>query len=202
MTDFDDLGLYEAALLCGGPTRVAMVALIALLEDGRVSVYPQRHRVTVNRRDSRDAVEAAVLEAIPGTGRPLGATMAAVATSPAVEVVGRSLREAGLLGRGGRPGLVRGSRLRRSLTASAEQQEGLRRVAIAGAAGIGDAALRRIFEAPDLRPESLDVNRRGRFNSRNSPGMDGDGSALHYGGYGDGGGYDGGGGGGGGGGGD
>jgi hypothetical protein len=139
-----ELDLYETAFLCGGPQRVAMVALVALCEDGRAEIHPAGHRVGAVRRESDDAVEAAALEAIPESGRHLGYTMSVIARSPAVETIGEALRARGLLNRRMTSSL-RGRSVRSGLTAA----EGLRRVAIEGTSGIEDVRLRNLFAIED-----------------------------------------------------
>lgn len=92
-----ELDLYQIAYVCGGPKRVVMVALVALLQDGRIKISPALHRVNVVRRAPRDPVESAVLDAVPSAGKFLGPTVQAVASSPAVEEIGRTLRVARLV---------------------------------------------------------------------------------------------------------
>lgn len=143
-----DLDLYETAYLCGGPRRVAMVALVALCEDGRLEIDPARHRVGVVRRDSDDAVEAAVLAAIPEEGRHLGYAVATVARSEAVDAIGRALRARGLLTRRNATSL-RGRSVHRGLTAAEGTGGTLRRVAIDGTKGIDQPGLRNSFSIQD-----------------------------------------------------
>ncbi len=97
MRDHTELGPYEIAHLCGGPERVAMTVLVGLAGDGRIRVSPDRHRVYAERREPRDPVETAALEVVPKVGRVLGLTMLMIASSPAVEEVGRRLRAERLL---------------------------------------------------------------------------------------------------------
>ncbi|GAA3794012.1 hypothetical protein GCM10022226_11620 [Sphaerisporangium flaviroseum] len=199
MTD-TDLDLYETAYLCGGPRRVAMVALVALCEDGRARIDPARHRISAVRREPADPVEAAALEAIPETGRHLGYTVAVVAGSPAVEAIGESLRARGLVTRRGKAGILRGRSVRRGLIATEDGaglrdgEGGLRRVAINGTPGIRDVELRTSFSlgepvsAPARGPASVGALRALPIWSPGASGYDGGGGFSCDGGGGDGGG--------------
>ena len=156
MPDAVDLDLYEVAYVCGGPARVAMVALVGLCEDGHIKIAPARHRVTVLHRDHRDSVQAAALELIPDTGRLLGSVLAAVAESEAVGEIAEGLRARGLLARSRRKGRWpssqrdQGRDMRRRLENASPPEPGdPRRVAVLGSPGIIDPALRRVFETPD-----------------------------------------------------
>ncbi|WP_443029605.1 TIGR04222 domain-containing membrane protein [Spirillospora sp. NBC_01491] len=73
--------LYESAWLCGGPGRVALVALVALSRDGRITISSERHRVDAVRRKPGDPVERAALGAIPHTGLLLGPALQRPAVS-------------------------------------------------------------------------------------------------------------------------
>lgn len=149
-----EFGLYEVALLCGGPERVAQTALFALHEQRRIRISRGTHRVEVVRRESDDAVQAAVLAEIPEVGRPLGQVIAAVAGTPEMRAVGEGLREAGLL-RGGRfRPTRRGRAMRRGLTGE-PGASGPERLAALGPAGVEDARMREILETDDPKPIKL-----------------------------------------------
>ncbi|MXQ68285.1 TIGR04222 domain-containing membrane protein [Actinomadura rayongensis] len=159
----DDIGLHEAAYLCGGPERVAVAALVALAAAGRIRITPGRHRVSVLVREPDGPVEAAVLDAVPDAGRVLGAAVRDVAGSPAVAAVRDALRADGLIARHRVPGLptltAKGRRLRRALTE--EPPAGLR-VAVLGPDAIADDKLRRTFTTPDPPPASSLLPKRER----------------------------------------
>jgi hypothetical protein len=154
------LNVYQIAYVCGGPARVAMVALVGLYEDGGIAIARARRRVTVLDHDQEDPVRAAAVAAIPDAGRTLGSALSALAESDAVAEVGRALRARGLLP-GSRltalwsPSRTRATRnLRRRIVAGLPaESDDPRRVATMGSAGIGDPAAREIFETagPDLR---------------------------------------------------
>lgn len=149
MADQPELGVYELAYICGGPTRVITVAVLALTDDEQIAISRALHRVRIIRRTPRDAVESAVLQAIPDSGRPLGSLTAAAADSDAVAEIGTALREQRILSRSSWQvsRVVRAYRLRRKLRAS--PMNGINGVAVLGPAGIPDAALRKVFETPD-----------------------------------------------------
>lgn len=155
MPDDAELNAHQIAYLCGGPARVALVAAVGLHEDGHIAIARARRRVTVRHRDQRDPVRAAVVGSIPETGRTLGSVLAEVTGSDAVADVGRTLRDRGLLPGSALAALwssrVRAARkLCRRLTAEPPAEPGdPRRVAILGAAAIGDPALRKVFQTPD-----------------------------------------------------
>ncbi|WP_433179718.1 TIGR04222 domain-containing membrane protein [Actinoallomurus sp. CA-150999] len=149
MADHPQLGVYDLAYICGGPTRVVTVAVLALTTDKQIAISRALHRVRVVRREPRDEVESAVLAVISDAGRPLGALTAAAAGSGAVVAIAEALREQRVL-----PGspwkigrIIHAGRLRRRLRAN--PADGLDRVAILGPAGILDAALRKVFQTPD-----------------------------------------------------
>jgi uncharacterized protein (TIGR04222 family) len=151
-----ELNVYQIAYVCGGPARVAMVALVGLYEDGQVKIARARHRVTVLVHDQSDPVRAAVVESIPDSGRMLGPVLAAAAGSGAVAEVRRTLRDRGLLPGSRITGLWPSPRFRAALSLRRRLVAGLpaeaddpRRVATMGSAGIGDPTLRQIFETPD-----------------------------------------------------
>lgn len=152
----DGLNVYQIAYVCGGPARVAMVALVGLYEDGQVKIGRARHRVTVVAGDQSDPVRAAAVEAIPDAGRLLGSVLAEVARSGAVAEIRRTLRDGGLLPGSRITGLWPSPRLRaarglrkRIVAGLPGEADDPRRVATMGSAGIGDAVLRQIFETPD-----------------------------------------------------
>ncbi|MEV5710266.1 TIGR04222 domain-containing membrane protein [Actinoallomurus sp. NPDC052274] len=149
MADQPQLGVYDLAYICGGPTRVITVAVLALADDEQIAISRALHRVRIIRRTPRDRVESAVLHAIPDSGRQLGSLTAAAADSDAVAEIGTALREQRILPRS--PWqisrIVRAYNLRRKLRAS--PVKGINEVAILGPSGIPDAAVRKIFETPN-----------------------------------------------------
>jgi hypothetical protein len=150
-----ELNVHQLAYLCGGPERVALAAVVALYEDGHIAIARARRRVTVLHRDQTDPVRAAVVAAVPQTGRTLGFVLAEVPESGAVADIERTLRDRGLAPGSGFSALwssrVRAARaLSRRLMADPPADPGdPRRVAILGAAAIRDGGLRRIFQTPD-----------------------------------------------------
>jgi hypothetical protein len=158
------LNVYQIAYVCGGPARVAMVALVGLYGDGQIAIARARRRVTVLAHDHqdldhRDPVRAAAVASIPAAGRTLGPVLSAVAASDAVAEIGRALRDRGLLPGTRLTALWPSSRtragrnLRRRIVAGLPTEaDDPRRVATMGSAGIGDPDLRQIFETagPDL----------------------------------------------------
>jgi hypothetical protein len=150
-----DLNVHQIAYICGGPAQVALAAVVGLQEDGHIAIARARRRVTVLDRDQSDPVRAAVVEAIPTAGRTLGFVLAEVPESAAVAHVERTLRDRGLLPGSGLSALwssrVRAARkLRRRLMAEPPADPAdPRRVAVLGAAAIGDRAIRRVFQTPD-----------------------------------------------------
>ncbi|MFC4531394.1 TIGR04222 domain-containing membrane protein [Sphaerisporangium dianthi] len=140
-----DLDLYETAYLCGGARRVAMVALVALCEDGRAEIHPGMHRVAILRRESRDPVEAAVIGAVPEAGRHLGHAVSVVAGSPAVDAIAEALRDLGLVTRRKGTPSIRGRRSSRALATEVRDGGTLRNVAVLGMTAIGDVGLRNSF---------------------------------------------------------
>jgi len=156
MTPVSELDAYEIAYLCGGPERVALTAVAAMARDGRIRISRTRHRVQVVHRRGSQPVERAVLDAVPDSGKVLGPLLADVAHSPAVAELIEGLRRGGLVGHhslAGHPHLsAAGRRVRKDLEDSSTEVRGARRVAVLGTAGIADAGLRGIFEAPDPPP--------------------------------------------------
>ena len=152
-----EIDVYEAAYLCGGPGRVAEVALVALYSDGQIKISPARHRVEAVRRAPRNPIETAALAAIPRPGKVLRPALCAIADAAAVADLGRLLRDGRLLPSSpvsvlwqwGRVRAIRRFRLRRRVPGDAD---GLIRVAVMGTAEIADPRLRRIFETPDPPP--------------------------------------------------
>jgi hypothetical protein len=153
VTSVSKLGLYETAYLCGGAQRVAVAAVVAMVDDGRLKISRTRHRVQVVRRSATEAIERAVLDAVPGSGRVLGPLLLQVADSAAVKELISGLRDAGLVGHhvlAGHPHLTaEGRRVRKELEGSLARTRGERRVAVLGIGGITDAGLRDVFESPD-----------------------------------------------------
>ncbi|MEU8800835.1 TIGR04222 domain-containing membrane protein [Spirillospora sp. NPDC048819] len=197
----DEFGLYEVALLCGGPERVAQTALLALYEARRIRIGQGTRRVRVVRHESDDAVQAAVLAEIPDVGRLLGQVIAAAAKAPQTRAVGDGLRAAGLL-RGGRLRPTRRGRAVRSRLADEPGTSGPERLAALGPAGVEDARMREILETGDPKPVKLPRSRaRGhRYGAASGRFYGGENvTDGHDGGHFDSGGFDGGGGGGGGG---
>ncbi|MFC4908650.1 TIGR04222 domain-containing membrane protein [Actinomadura gamaensis] len=143
------MDVYETAYLCGGGERVALVALVRLVKDGRVTIAPARHRVAAVRPDpgpsdaADDPVATAALEALPSTGAALGRVRSRLARSDAVSDVRKSLVEQRLWR--GRFATRRGRRVRADL--DPDSAPGW--VALLGTPGIADERLRRIFETPD-----------------------------------------------------
>ena len=156
MSAVGKLGLYETAYLCGGPERVAVAAVAGMATDGRLKISRSRHRVQVVRRRATQAVERAVLDAVPESGQVLGPLLLQVAGSAAVKELVDGLRDAGLVGHhvlAGHPHLsAAGRRARKELESSLAQTRGERRVAVLGIGGIADAGLRDVFESPDPPP--------------------------------------------------
>ncbi|PBC77340.1 uncharacterized protein (TIGR04222 family) [Streptomyces sp. TLI_235] len=93
------LELLETAFLAGGPTRVAVTALIRMQQEGRV-IVSRSGTVTVTDPQPRDAVEAALIEAAgPGRQQDAHVLRLAVARSAAVQEIGDRLAERGLMRR-------------------------------------------------------------------------------------------------------
>ena len=83
MTSVNELDVYEIAYLCGGAERVALAAVIAMQQDGRITISRTRHRVKVARRRTSRPVERAVLDAAPDAGKVLGQLLHRVGCWPA-----------------------------------------------------------------------------------------------------------------------
>jgi hypothetical protein len=169
VTSLSELDVYQVAYLCGGPRRVALAAVAAMAQDGRIKISRARHRVQAVHRRAGQPVERAVLEAVPASGTVLGPLLEEVARSAAVRELLEGLRRGGLVGRhslGGHPHLsAAGHAARRELQDSGADAPGGRRVAVLGTAGITDAGLRGIVETPDPPPGSELAGRRARKNA-------------------------------------
>jgi len=157
MTSVSELDVYEIAYLCGGAERVALAAVVAMQQDGRIMISRTRHRVHVARRRASQPVERAVLDAVPDAGKVLGQLLHDVAHSAAVqELLVDGLRRAGLAGHysltGHRHLSAAGRKARTELEDPGVKVPRERRVAVLGTSGIADAALRDIFETPDPPP--------------------------------------------------
>lgn len=156
MTSVSDRDVYEIAYLCGGAERVALTAVVAMQQDGRITISRTRHRVQVARRTADQPVERAVLDAVPAAGKVLGQLLHEVAHSAAVQELTDGLRRDGLVGHhslAGHPHLsAAGRKARAELEDSGVKVPRERRVAALGASGIADAGLRDIFETPDPPP--------------------------------------------------
>ena len=151
-----NLDVYEVAYLCGGPERVSLAAVVAMQQDGRITISRTRHRVQAVRRTADHPVEQAVLDAVPTSGRVLGHILHDVAHSAAIGELVDRLRGRGLVGHHsltGHPHLsAAGREARRELEDSGARVSRDRRVAVLGASGIGDAGLRDIVQTPDPPP--------------------------------------------------
>ena len=156
MVSVSELNVYEIAYLCGGAERVALAAVAAMQEDGRITISRTRHRVQVARRRASQPIERAVLDAVPTTGKVLGELLHDVAHSAAAQELIDGLRQDGLVGHhslAGHPHLsAAGRKARAELEDSAVTVPREQRVAVLGASGIADAGLRDIFETPDPPP--------------------------------------------------
>lgn len=156
MTSVSELDVYEIAYLCGGPERVALAAVVAMRQDGRITISRIRHRVHVARREASQPSEHAVLDAVPAEGKVLGQLVHDVAHSAAVQELTDGLRRNGLVGHyslAGHPRLsAAGRKARTELEDSGVKAPSERRVAVLGVSGIADAGLRTIFETPDPPP--------------------------------------------------
>jgi hypothetical protein len=139
--------LYDAAYLCGGPSRVALTAVVTMHQDGRIKISPARHRIMVTRDEAIHPVERAVLDAAPWPGMGLRSVLDEVAGSAAVHVTGDELRRRGLLGKHSHL-TAPGRELRDELNGTVP--EGLR-IAVLGTGGV-DSELRKVLKAPDPPP--------------------------------------------------
>ncbi|XVQ08150.1 TIGR04222 domain-containing membrane protein [Spirillospora sp. CA-255316] len=142
-----ELDLYEAAYLCGGVERVAMVALAALRREGAVAVTVARPRVTVLEHRGEDPVQRAMLDAVPAKGMTLNDVIQKITESSEIKEIVAGLRDRGLLRRsrsGARPSLSRrGRQCSKELTDLPPEGYGM---AVLGVEGIdGDDDLRKIF---------------------------------------------------------
>jgi len=161
-----ELDVYQVGYLCGGPQRVALAAVAAMAQDGRIKISRARHRVQAVHREAGQPVERAVLDAVPASGKVLGPLLEEVAHSAAVQELIEGLRSTGLVGHhslAGHPHLSGAGRAaRKELEDSGAEAPGERRVAVLGTAGITDAGLRGIFETPDPPPGAELAGRRTR----------------------------------------
>ena len=98
MTSVSELDVYQVAYLCGGPQRVALAAVAAMAQDGRIKISRTRHRVQAVHRRAGQPVERAVLDAVPASGKVLGPLLEEVADSAAVQELIEGLRRGGLVG--------------------------------------------------------------------------------------------------------
>ena len=98
MTSVSRLDVYEIAYLCGGPERVAMAAVVAMQQDGRIRISPTRNRIQVVHRRASRPIETAVLDAVPASGTVLGPALRDIAKSGAVGQLIEELRGCGLIG--------------------------------------------------------------------------------------------------------
>ncbi|MEV6287978.1 TIGR04222 domain-containing membrane protein [Kribbella sp. NPDC051770] len=139
------LDLTQAAYLCGGRRRAALVAVLALRDD-RVIGFTGR-QVQALGPDGSNQLERAVVAALPAGGLPLSTLLTTVAGLPAMAELKASLVERGLLSRWF-PGRLTafGRQVRRSLR---EHAIGTYRVAVAGPRAIVVPELRRLFEGRD-----------------------------------------------------
>jgi hypothetical protein len=148
--------VYQVAYLCGGPQRVALAAVAAMAQDGRIKISRTRHRIQAVHRRAGQPVERAVLDAVPASGKVLGPVIEEVADSAAVQELIEGLRRGGMIWHhslAGHPHLsAAGRAARRDLEDSGAEAPGERRVAVLGIAGITSAGLRGIFEMPDPPP--------------------------------------------------
>ena len=175
MTSVSRLDVYEIAYLCGGPERVAMAAVVAMQQDGRIRISPTRHRIQVVHRRASRPVERAVLDAVPASGTVLGPALRDIAKSGAVGQLIEELRGRGLIGQHavlGHPHLsAAGRQARKEVEDSSATMRRERRVAVLGAAGITNAKLRAIFETPDPPPRrslTAEPHKRNKRNKRKS----------------------------------
>ncbi len=169
MTTLSKLDVYQVAWLCGGPKRVALAAVAAMAQDGRIKISRTRHRVQVVHRPAGPPVERAVLDALSASGRVLGSLLDQVAHSAAVHKLIEGLRRDGLVGHhslAGHPHLsAAGRAARKELEGSAPRAPAARKVAVLGTVGIASAGLRAIFETPDPPPVGDLAGHRARKNA-------------------------------------
>ena len=156
MPSVSALDVYEIAYLCGGPPRVALTAVVAMQQDGRIKISPRRHWIQVVHRSAHRPVEKAVLDAVPASGQMLGAALHEVAKSAAVDQLIEGLRGRGLVAQHALLGhshlSAAGRQARQELEEAGANVRRERRVAVLGTAGIASARLRDIFETPDPPP--------------------------------------------------
>jgi hypothetical protein len=156
VTPVTKLDVYEIAYLCGGPQRVALAAVVAMQQDGRIKISRTRHRVQIAHRTAGHPVEQAVLAAVPDSGQVLGPVLHDVAHSAALAELIDGLRQHGLVGHHSLTGHPRlsaaGRQARKELEDSGPKVARDRRVAVLGSSGIADAVLRDIVQTPDPPP--------------------------------------------------
>jgi hypothetical protein len=156
VTPVTKLDVYEIACLCGGPQRVALAAVVAMQQDGRIKISRTRHRVQIAHRTAGHPVEQAVLAAVPDSGQVPGPVLHDVAHSAALAELIDGLRQHGLVGQHSLTGHPRlsaaGRQARKELEDSGPKVARDRRVAVLGASGIADAVLRDIVQTPDPAP--------------------------------------------------
>ncbi len=156
MTLASGFDVYEIACVCGGPQRVALAAVAAMAQDGRIKFSRTRHRVQVVHHRAGQPIERAVLDAVPDSGKVLGPVLEEVARSAAVHELIEELQRNGLVGHHpltGHPHLTAaGRKARKELEDSGAEVPPEQRVAVLGTAGIANAGLRDIFETPDPPP--------------------------------------------------
>src|SRR3954447_10034350 len=93
------LHVYDIAFLAGGITRVVDTAVVALLRSGRLRLHSPGSFATAEL-SRRDAVEAAVLDAVGPTGhRSVDTIRWRLLDDDRLLDVGRRLRAAGLVAR-------------------------------------------------------------------------------------------------------
>ncbi|MGY1802086.1 TIGR04222 domain-containing membrane protein [Blastococcus sp. SYSU D00922] len=93
------LDVYDIAHLAGGPERVVDTALVALAEEGRITVQPPG-RLAVVEPTRRHPVEGAVLDAVGTRGdRSVDVVRWRLADDDRVLAIGRRLTAAGLVRR-------------------------------------------------------------------------------------------------------
>ncbi|MGI5208421.1 TIGR04222 domain-containing membrane protein [Spirillospora sp. CA-108201] len=166
----DEFTPYETALLCGGPTRAAQCALLALYGKRRVRVSRGTRRVTVVERQADDPVQAALLDEVPDTGFQLGPVLDAVAGSDDVAAIAGGLVERGLLRRAlrGRLRPTRKGRAARRRLREAPAPDAVTRLAAVGTAAVEDAKLRQVMEMDNPKPLDLPNDRALNGGNRNT----------------------------------
>lgn len=168
MTRAAALSLHELSYLCGGPRRAVLTAVLALCQSEQLEIGADGRAYRLDQAPAEpsttaaelstgaawagevDAVEQAVLEAVPNAGFELESIVDAVAGSRALRATRGMLAARGLALRWW-PGLTgAGRRARHEVLAN--PPEGLRRIAVLGPEAIQDAQLRRTLTDPTYRP--------------------------------------------------